>query len=186
MPLNTDDSQKICCIQNSIHMPSHQAYGNGKRLLIALRQDSTILGLRKAMETTTGLSTENYSIKSSNSTSGLANSTTVFGQNTGSHIERLPIFILQYNLVDERGSAEERWPGKERFPGVISVHTITGKTISIDCELSDTIDQVKSMIQDKEGISPDEQRLLFAGRQLEDGKANIHKKICSNFLTFSR
>ncbi|CAD6184844.1 unnamed protein product [Caenorhabditis auriculariae] len=60
---------------------------------------------------------------------------------------------------------------------LIKVKTLTGKEIELDIEPNDRVERIKEKVEEKEGIPPPQQRLIFAGKQMNDDKTATDYKV---------
>jgi hypothetical protein len=127
-------------------------FGNVKKpLILEMPEASTIYELRRAVENLTGSSTEAFRISSPNEPY-LKDDHKIFGQRDALfQLYSIPVFAIDDGLI-------------------IFIKFMTGKIITLRVMKDDTIAMIKEKIRDRGGMPPEQQRLICAGRQLEDRK----------------
>ena len=137
-----------------------------KELIFAMDPKSTILDLRREVEHATGVSMVPYSFNRQRSMTVLNDDEEVFTTESEVRGHKFPSFSIWY----DRARVSQ---GFQLF-----LKNLTGRTLTFDCNSTITVEEFKEKVRDREGWPVDQQRLIFAGTQLENGK--FSHRLCKN------
>ena len=140
-----------------------------ERLVVAKRVQAKISAMRTDIA-----SKEKNCVTEERTVAAMEEEMKLLQQKIGSGKQKVLICKGEHAALTARVAVEQNKLSSLQTGGFqIFVKTLTGKTIVInDVKLSDTVESIKIKIQSKEGVPPDDQRLLFVGKQLED-----HRKV---------